>query len=101
MQIRLPTTYPDSNPIHRIIGRCYTRKTLTSLLRFCRSKGMHLISDEIYALSVYERDDRRSETFVSVLSINLDGLIGPGNVHVLCGMSKVLSDGAVIQLWRC
>lgn len=70
-------------------GRCYSRDALEGLLKLCGKKDIHLISDEIYALSTYQRDDRASEQFTSVRSINLDGLINPRQVHVLYGMSKV------------
>lgn len=53
-------------------------------------KGIHLVSDEIYALSVYERDDRPSEAFTSVRSIDCTGIISSDQVHVLYGMSKVV-----------
>ncbi|KAI1424379.1 PLP-dependent transferase [Xylaria sp. FL1777] len=78
------------NP-HNPLGRCYPRETLVGLLQLCARKGIHLISDEIYALSVYERSDRKSEAFTSVLSIDLAGIIDPKQVHVLYGMSKDFS----------
>lgn len=76
------------NP-HNPLGRCYPRETLIELLRLCASKGIHLISDEIYALSVYDRHDRPAEKFTSIRSIDFTGIIDPGQVHVLYGMSKV------------
>ncbi|KAG4217853.1 hypothetical protein PC116_g33667, partial [Phytophthora cactorum] len=57
-------------------------------MRLCASKGIHLISDEIYALSVFRRDDGPSEEFVSALSIDPTGIIDPAQVQVLYGMSK-------------
>src|SRR5690242_18038301 len=41
------------NP-HNPLGRCYSRETLTALLRFCAKYRIHIISDEIYALTVWE-----------------------------------------------
>lgn len=76
------------NP-HNPLGRCYPQETLVELLRFAASKDIHLISDEIYALSVYKRQDRPSENFTSIRSIDFTGLINPNQVHVLYGMSKV------------
>lgn len=70
-------------------GQCYPPETLVALLRLCAAKGIHLISDEIYALSVYNRDDRPSETFTSIRAIDFSGIIDPRQVHVLYGMSKV------------
>ncbi|KAJ3561047.1 hypothetical protein NPX13_g9095 [Xylaria arbuscula] len=75
------------NP-HNPLGHCYPRETLVGLMQLCARKGIHLISDEIYALSVFERSDRDSEVFTSVLSIDTAGLIDPNLVHVLYGMSK-------------
>lgn len=57
-------------------------------MRFCDQHKIHLISDEIYALSVYNPDANHT-AFCSVLSINPSGIIDPNLVHVLYGMSKV------------
>ena len=81
------------NP-HNPLGRCYPRETLIGLLRLCAAKRLHLVSDEIYALSVYKRFDRLSEAFTSVRSIDFTGLINPDQVHVLYGMSKVIQKFA-------
>lgn len=77
--------------INHPLGQCYPRETLVALLRLCAAKGIHLISDEIYALSVYSynRDDRPSESFTSIRAIDFTGIIDPRQVHVLYGMSKV------------
>ncbi|MCJ1290796.1 hypothetical protein MMC34_002338 [Xylographa carneopallida] len=75
------------NP-HNPLGKCYPPETLVALLRLCAAKGIHLISDEIYALSVYNRDDRPAEEFTSIRSIDSSGIIDPRQVHVLYGMSK-------------
>jgi xeroderma pigmentosum group C-complementing protein len=75
------------NP-HNPLGRCYPRETLEALLRFCQKYQIHLISDEIYAMSVYEDDDFDSG-FVSILSIDPTKLgVDPALIHVLYGMSK-------------
>jgi 1-aminocyclopropane-1-carboxylate synthase len=75
------------NP-HNPLGRCYPRETLEALLRFCQKYQIHLISDEIYALSVYGDDDS-SNGFVSILSIDPASVgVDPGLIHVLYGMSK-------------
>ncbi|KIM94254.1 hypothetical protein OIDMADRAFT_106732 [Oidiodendron maius Zn] len=75
------------NP-HNPLGQCYPRETLVGLLHLCASKGIHLISDEIYALSVYSRYDREPEKFTSIRAIDPAGIIDPNQVHVLYGMSK-------------
>ncbi|KAE8411907.1 pyridoxal phosphate-dependent transferase [Aspergillus pseudocaelatus] len=64
---------------------------LVELMKLCQKHGVHLISDEIYALSVwrYGQDGAtRMEGFTSVLSIDHEGLIDPKLVHVLWGVSK-------------
>ncbi|EPS26977.1 hypothetical protein PDE_01917 [Penicillium oxalicum 114-2] len=76
---------------HNPLGRCYPRQVLIELMRLCQKYQIHLISDEIYALSVFENTVDESPApvkFESALSIELDGIIDPGLVHVLWGMSK-------------
>ena len=59
-------------------------------MEFCQRHKIHLISDEIYALSVWQNPEvPEAVTFESVLSIDTTGIIDPGLVHVLWGMSKV------------
>jgi aspartate/methionine/tyrosine aminotransferase len=59
-------------------------------MRFCNKYGIHLISDEIYAFSVY-RTDALLPGFTSVLSIDYTGVIEKHLVHVLYGFSKASS----------
>ena len=79
---------------HNPLGRCYPHSTLVALMRLCQRYQMHFISDEIYALSVWENtiDDLPSPPvpFESALSINTTDteIIDPHLVHVLWGMSK-------------
>ncbi|KAK7215675.1 hypothetical protein V2G26_003678 [Clonostachys chloroleuca] len=82
------------NP-HNPLGQCYPPDTLKALVEFCASKEIHLISDEIYALSTYEREDRPSEKFTSVRSIDPSGIIDSRQVHVLYGMSKDYGAGGM------
>ncbi|KAL4947214.1 1-aminocyclopropane-1-carboxylate synthase [Aspergillus filifer] len=92
------------NP-HNPLGRCYPRDTITDLMRLCQSRQMHLISDEIYALSVWENRADRDVGFTpfeSLLARDTTGLIDPQLVHILWGMSKDfgangLRVGAVIS----
>lgn len=61
-------------------------------MRFCSRNGLHLISDEIYALSVWDNPRLPNATpFRSVLSIDIEELIDPNTVHVVWGLSKVRS----------
>lgn len=76
---------------HNPLGRCYPRSVLTELMKFCQARHLHLISDEIYACSIWENrvdPDTPAPGFDSVLSIDTTNLIDPTLVHVLWGMSK-------------
>lgn len=73
-----------SNPL----GRCYKKGVLRGIMRFCGVRGLHLISDEVFGLTVFETGDNDVIPFTSVLAINAEGLIGKEFVHVLYGMSK-------------
>jgi len=57
-------------------------------MQFCSKHSIHLVSDEIYALSVY-RTDNEHPSFTSVLSIDPSGIIDSNLVHVSYGMAKV------------
>ncbi|EAW15656.1 putative aminotransferase, classes I and II family [Aspergillus fischeri NRRL 181] len=76
---------------HNPLGRCYPRSVIADLMRMCQARQLHLISDEIYAMSVW---DNRVDTdvpptrFESVLSVDTAGLIDPDLVHIIWGMSK-------------
>lgn len=76
---------------HNPLGRCYPKEVLIKMMQLCQRYQVHLISDEIYALSIFENtvDEHPSPAkFESVLSIDPTGIIDPGLVHALWGMSK-------------
>lgn len=76
---------------HNPLGRYYPRSVLVELMKFCQKHQIHLISDEIYALSTWENKvdpDTTAAGFESVLSIDTANIIDPALVHVLWGMSK-------------
>jgi len=78
------------NP-HNPLGRCYPRETLVGLLRLYQRHRIHVISDEIYALSVWAEaghDGVVGASFESCLSLATDDIIDPELVHVVWGMSK-------------
>ncbi|KAI0479733.1 putative acc synthase [Xylaria cf. heliscus] len=77
-----------SNP-HNPLGRCYPAETLREIARFCGSNNLHLISDEIFAKSVYE-NPRASHAmpFTSVISLDLSDCIARHLVHVAYGVGK-------------
>lgn len=79
-----------ANP-HNPLGRCYPREVIVALLQLCQRHGIHYISDEIYALSTFVNTVDKSPApvpFESCLSIPLEGIIDPGLVHVVWGISK-------------
>ncbi|KAF6831228.1 hypothetical protein CMUS01_07420 [Colletotrichum musicola] len=77
-----------SNP-HNPLGRCYPPETLREFASFCGREGLHFISDEIYAKSVFPNPAIPEQaSFVSVLALDLQEVISPHFVHVLYGASK-------------
>jgi len=76
------------NP-HNPLGRCYSTELLRALMKLCQKHDLHLISDEVYGLSVFKVDGSVRTPFVSILSIDPEGLLDEDNIHVMYGMSKV------------
>ncbi len=77
-----------SNPTNPL-GRCYTREELEMVGSFCKEKSIHLIVDEIYACSVFEKGAFTS--FVEVYEENLRQgreLMPLNNMHFVWSMSK-------------
>ncbi|KAF7813298.1 putative aminotransferase ACS12 [Senna tora] len=73
-----------SNPAN--LGNLLTRDMLKSLLHFAQEKNIHIIADEIFAGSVYERDK-----FVSIAEILDSEGLDKSRVHIIYGLSKDLS----------
>ncbi|EXA34374.1 hypothetical protein FOVG_14358 [Fusarium oxysporum f. sp. pisi HDV247] len=74
---------------HNPLGRCYPPETLEVFASICGEHGLHLISDEIYAKSVFPNPAiPNAVPFVSTLSLDLDGVIDKTRHHVLYGASK-------------
>ncbi|KAK2015080.1 PLP-dependent transferase [Colletotrichum eremochloae] len=69
-------------------------ETLVRIMQFCEKHKIHLISDEIYGLSVFSSSSSSSSSsgslpaFTSVLSIDTVGFIDPDLVHVEYGVAK-------------
>lgn len=57
-------------------------------MKFCQKHHLHLISDEIYACSVFDSQDVTAIPFTSILSIDSTSLIDPELLHVTYGLSK-------------
>ncbi|KAM5377331.1 hypothetical protein ACJZ2D_005150 [Fusarium nematophilum] len=74
------------NP-HNPLGKCYPRSALVKIMQFCQKHRLHLLSDEIYACSVFDSGEE-AVPFTSILSINSAGLIDPELLHVTYGLSK-------------
>lgn len=79
-----------TNP-HNPLGFNYPRETVAAYCRFCEKHDLHLLSDEIYALSQYQNEKAQgAPQFTSVLSLDVVKEAGcnPARVHVIYGMSK-------------
>lgn len=82
-------TRQTSHSPHNPLGRCYPLETLEEFVSFCGRHGLHLLSDEIYAKSVFPNTETSGQTsFISILSLDLQDRIDPLLVHVLYGASK-------------
>lgn len=102
---------------HNPLGQCYPREALIAIMKFCEKHAIHLISDEIYALSTYDLGTSEPSTsqsivpFRSILTIpDATAHIHSDRLHVLYGMSKDLAGGGLrigtlytrnSELWRC
>lgn len=71
------------------IGRCYSRQDIETLLTFADQHNIHVVFDEIYALSTYSQLlQDEADPFISVLSLPYKDFIDPTLVHVVYGLSK-------------
>ncbi|KAI7270793.1 PLP-dependent transferase [Hortaea werneckii] len=77
---------------HNPLGRPYPRETLIEFMKLCEKYQIHLLSDEIYAMSVYSTSPT---PFESILSIPSDAYISPHLLHVLYGLSKDFAAGGL------
>ncbi|KAK6511610.1 hypothetical protein TWF481_000525 [Arthrobotrys musiformis] len=84
-----------ANP-HNPLGKCYPRETLLEYFKFCERHDIHLIADEIYAMSIFKTSwNQEAVGFHSVLSIDMENIIDPRRIHVLYGMSKDFSSNGL------
>jgi aspartate/methionine/tyrosine aminotransferase len=94
VQVRSVILSNPSNPL----GRYYSRTTLIEIARFCGRNNLHLICDEIYALSGFESPENdKLPRFTSVLSIAADiqNYTLSENIHCIYGVSKDWAMGGV------
>ncbi|CAG8893314.1 unnamed protein product [Penicillium egyptiacum] len=74
---------------HNPLGRCYPEDVLQEYMAFSAVNGLHLVCDEIYALSTWENPRLPDAPgFKSVLSLNVKGFMDPSMLHVVWGLSK-------------
>jgi aspartate/methionine/tyrosine aminotransferase len=69
------------NP-HNPLGDIYDEQTIQPILEFAAEKGIHVIVDEIYALSIFEKE----KPFHSML--NYISIIDPKRTHFVWSFSK-------------
>ena len=68
-------------------------------MKLCSKYRIHLISDEIYAVSVYDVPDKNAVDFISVLSFDHTPYISPEYCHVVYGGSThIVSDRHCTEL---
>ncbi|KAI2623101.1 pyridoxal phosphate-dependent transferase [Hypoxylon sp. NC1633] len=80
-----------TNP-HNPLGRCYSKENLIEIMQFCQRHNLHLISDEVFALSEHGCDDLpKPRKFTSAMAIDAVAHgCDPSKVHVIWSMSKDL-----------
>lgn len=80
-----------TNP-HNPLGRCYSKENLIELLQFCQRHGLHLIVDEVFALSEHGCGDlRQPRRFTSALAIDPAAHgCDEASLHVIWSLSKDL-----------
>ncbi|KAI8712238.1 Aminotran-1-2 domain-containing protein [Fusarium sp. LHS14.1] len=78
-------------------GRWYSKETLEALASWCARRQMHLVIDEIYALSTFAKENGQGNPnggglvpMTSILSVS-----ARENVHCLYGLSKDFNMGGV------
>lgn len=78
------------NP-HNPAGRCYDREALLAYGRFAQRHDLHLVFDEIYAMSTFATSDVPDpQPFISALNIDWprEAACHPSRIHILSSASK-------------
>ncbi|KAL4783356.1 hypothetical protein BJX76DRAFT_368480 [Aspergillus varians] len=84
-RIRAVVLTNPGNPI----GQCYTADTLRHCARFCHDRDLHLICDEVYALSYFGGNESCSTPFTSILNLDIEEMgCDLSRVHVVWSISK-------------
>ena len=79
LQPRIILLTNPNNPL----GTIYEPSVVKRTIKWARSKGMHTMVDEIYALSVHEKADSKFESVISAMESDLGN-----DVHFLWALSK-------------
>jgi aspartate/methionine/tyrosine aminotransferase len=88
------------NP-HNPLSRCYPRKAIVECMEFCQERGLHLISDELYALTTLNDAPEGAAPFASALSLTEplvpEGAVkvDPSRVHVVWSASKLFGSSGL------
>ena len=77
------------NP-HNPLGQSYPEETIIGLLKLSNKYKIHLLADEIYALSIYDNKASAPNPvpFQSVLSLDVEKYVDPKYVQFIYGLSK-------------
>jgi gliotoxin/aspirochlorine biosynthesis aminotransferase len=98
-----------SNP-HNPFAQCYPKDVLLECLKFCKERGLYYVSDEIYALSVFETPTTKGNPFVSALSlmneVESEGdsgkeLIDRSRVHLDCPATFLPANTDFLYIQGC
>lgn len=74
---------------HNPLGRAYPVAVLLAYMRLCQRYQIHLIADEVYALSTFDNHRHPGAVpFTSILAIQSGHIIDPSLLHVTWGLSK-------------
>ncbi|KAJ4371194.1 hypothetical protein N0V83_004410 [Neocucurbitaria cava] len=92
------------NP-HNPLSRCYPKEALLGLMEFCQERELHLILDELYALTGLNDTPINAPKFVSALSLTEplvpEGAVkvDPSRVHVVWSASKLFGMSGLRVVW--
>eukprot|EP00980_Cylindrotheca_fusiformis_P000308 scaffold73_cov118-Cylindrotheca_fusiformis.AAC.4 len=71
------------------LGICYPPEVIKEVIDWCRDNQIHLISDEIYAGSVFRSDDANFVSTLELASTGDDDALGLGPyIHMVYSLSK-------------
>lgn len=82
-----------TNP-HSLFGQCYTQEVLEACLKFCQRRDIHLIADEVYAMTTFSSAEISDPApFISALSLDTSALrCDRSRIHTIWGTSKTFGS---------